>query len=156
MVASLAIALCALTPTFVCANPLLSGYGGPGQGDQAILGATLLNGPSTGGSSEASAGTAAALTATESATARSGSGGRRETVGASRRTRRSRSSAPAKKPGQQGKSDNVLGTLTLRSDDSSASDPLGLSGTDILYILLTLGALALTGGLTRQLVRRPQ
>ena len=29
------------------ASPLLSGYGGPGQGSQAILGATLLNAPRT-------------------------------------------------------------------------------------------------------------
>src|SRR5207253_1711120 len=48
----------ACTPAAAHGNPLLSGYGGPGQGNQAILGATLLNGPGGGGSS----GTVAAAT----------------------------------------------------------------------------------------------
>ena len=42
-------------PAVAHANPLLSGYGGPGQGNQAILGATLLNGSGGGGSSGAAA-----------------------------------------------------------------------------------------------------
>ncbi len=36
--------------------PLLSGYGGPGAGAQAILGATLLNGPGSGSSGSGSSG----------------------------------------------------------------------------------------------------
>src|SRR2546430_16064392 len=43
----------ACMPATAHANPLLSGYGGPGQGNQAILGATLLNGRGGGGSSGA-------------------------------------------------------------------------------------------------------
>src|SRR5580698_25991 len=40
-------------PAALAGGPLLSGYGGPGAGAQAIIGATLLNGPggSSGGSS---------------------------------------------------------------------------------------------------------
>jgi hypothetical protein len=157
MVALLAIALCALTPAFACANPLLSGYGGPGQGDQAILGATLLNGPSGGGgstSSEASAGTAAALTAPEGGTSSSSSVVHEKKGTNGHPARRRHPSTTPKRTAAKEKSDTVLGSITLRSQDSSSSDPLGLSGIDFLYILLTLGALALTGGLTRQMVRR--
>src|SRR5438876_10100556 len=50
-----ALALLALAPAAANAGPLLSGYGGPGQGNQAILGSTLLGGPG-GGSSGAGAG----------------------------------------------------------------------------------------------------
>jgi hypothetical protein len=38
---------------------------------------------------------------------------------------------------------------------SDGGGTLGLSGGDIVYLLLALAALALTGGLTRQLARRP-
>ncbi|HEY1834670.1 MAG TPA: hypothetical protein VGG08_09555, partial [Solirubrobacteraceae bacterium] len=48
--AVLTLALAALAPSAASANPLLSGYGGPGQGDQAIIGAALVNGPGQGGS----------------------------------------------------------------------------------------------------------
>ena len=152
--ALLALALCAFASAIASANPLLSGYGGPGQGDQAILGATLLNGPSSGGGSssgEAAAGTAAALTATEGRASRSGAGGHRET--GRRSSRRSHTAAPAKKaaPASTGA---VPATATLPAGEVSSSDVLGLSGIDFLYILLAFGALALTGGLTRQLVRR--
>ena len=48
-IAALAMAFAAVAPASAPASPLLSGYGGPGQGTQAILGSTLLNGPSGGG-----------------------------------------------------------------------------------------------------------
>jgi hypothetical protein len=41
------------TRSSALASPLLSGYGGPGQGSQAILGSALLNGPRGGGGSGA-------------------------------------------------------------------------------------------------------
>jgi hypothetical protein len=42
-------ALCAAAPAAApAASTLLSGYGGPGAGEQAIIGATLLNVPSSG------------------------------------------------------------------------------------------------------------
>ncbi len=37
-------------PAAAAGGPLLSGYGGPGAGDQAIIGAALIGGPSGGGS----------------------------------------------------------------------------------------------------------
>jgi hypothetical protein len=39
----------AALPAPALANPLLSGYGGPGQGNQAILGSALVNAPRSGG-----------------------------------------------------------------------------------------------------------
>jgi hypothetical protein len=49
-------ALMAVSPTLASASSLLSGYGGPGQGNQAILGSALLNGPRGGGGSAGSGG----------------------------------------------------------------------------------------------------
>ena len=45
---------CALAPAADASSTLLSGYGGPGQGNQAILGSTLIGGG--GGSSSSSGG----------------------------------------------------------------------------------------------------
>lgn len=158
MVTSATLALLVAAPVAASANPLLSGYGGPGQGDQAILGATLLNGPGSGdgsaGTGEAASESAAALTATEGAAAqgdpnvahRSASGHARR----GRTTATSPSKAVSRKPPSA-----VLAQLRLRSDSVGSSGVLGLSGADILYILLTLAALALVGGFTRQLARQP-
>ncbi len=49
---ALATALLVLAPTTAFAgSPLLSGYGGPGAGEQAILGSTLIGGSRGGGAS---------------------------------------------------------------------------------------------------------
>ena len=59
-------------------SPLLSGYGGPGSGDQAVLGGGLVSGGSGGsggsGSSGASTSLRAAAPSTSSSTTTSGSG----------------------------------------------------------------------------------
>jgi hypothetical protein len=47
--AAVVAALMGAVPVSATASSLLSGYGGPGQGSQAILGAALLKGPSNGG-----------------------------------------------------------------------------------------------------------
>jgi len=43
--AGLLAAIMVATPVAAHASPLLSGYGGPGQGSQLILGSSLLGGP---------------------------------------------------------------------------------------------------------------
>src|SRR3984893_14298799 len=53
-IAALLMALSAAMPSAAPAKSLLSGYGGPRPGSQAILGAMLLNGPSGGGGSSGS------------------------------------------------------------------------------------------------------
>ena len=60
------VAVSAALPAAASAGSLLSGYGGPGQGSQAILGSALLNGPAGrgagGGARPGLGATAAALT----------------------------------------------------------------------------------------------
>jgi hypothetical protein len=57
LLAALALAVSASAPSAALAGgPLLSGYGGPGAGEQAILGSTLLGGSGSGGSSGGSGG----------------------------------------------------------------------------------------------------
>jgi hypothetical protein len=74
------LALAAAMPAAAVASSLLSGYGGPGQGNQAILGAALVNGPRGGGGSGSSSGsttsgTSGAAAPTGSSTSGSGAAG---------------------------------------------------------------------------------
>ena len=147
---ALMAALTAAAPAAARANPLLSGYGGPGQGSQAILGATLLNGPSSGGGSGSSSGggsigppgssTGAAATGTPGGHA----SGHSSSTNAARHVSTARGT----------RADGAVSPAALRGSGS-----LGLSGTDVVYIILALGALGFTGALTRRLTqttpRRP-
>ncbi len=54
----LAVAVSAALPAGAQAGSLLSGYGGPGQGSQAVLGSTLINGPGGGSGGGAGSGSA--------------------------------------------------------------------------------------------------
>src|SRR5258705_13375486 len=70
IIAGLAAAT-ALIPASAQASSVLSGYGGPGQGNQVILGAALLNGPrggSGGGSGGGSSSTSPNLDASTTRT----------------------------------------------------------------------------------------
>jgi hypothetical protein len=135
------VAIAAATPSLATAGPLLSGYGGPGQGNQVILGSTLLGGP--GGGSSAAAGTGSEsgeAAAQRSDGASLASGARRGPAG----TRRHASLAgAASATGLAPRSYPAVETT------AGASDNLGLSGTHILYIVLAAVALAFTGVLTR-------
>jgi hypothetical protein len=152
----LVLAVSAAPPASASSGPLLSGYGGPGQGSQAILGSTLLNGPSGGSPGSGSA--AGAATVGSGAAARTGSSGASASSHASRHARgkQSRSSTPAHAAGSSAAG---VGAYSA-SDEASTprsnavdSSTLGLSGSDLLYLLLALCALALTAVLTRGLVR---
>jgi hypothetical protein len=142
------------------ASSLLSGYGGPGQGNQAILGSALLNGPSGGGG-----GSGASVSSTSAgevgSAASSGSGGSHATGGPARGSHKPSSGAPAR--GSQ-----VSGAGTHASEASSvaaayaaaekggpapSSGTLGLSGADFLLIVLALGTLVFMGVLTRRVAR---
>jgi hypothetical protein len=149
------------------ASSLLSGYGGPGQGNQAILGSSLLNGPrggsgSGGGSTGGSVSSQTGLQATPAAgrggapagIGRAGSGD--STVGmhgakAGARKRRSvgrtAGSAEAESRGQSTSGAAVAYPISERD----GGGVFGLSGIDLVYILLVLGGLALTGVFTRLL-----
>ncbi len=132
------------------ANSLLSGYGGPGQGEQAILGSTLIGGGSGGGAGSATGSPAATTRAQRSdvpsgAAAPSAGGARAGTVGAS---------------AQGGPSPSAAGTSSLREpakayfSSATASTPaLGVSTSDLLYIIAALAALVVSAALTRTLTR---
>jgi len=166
--ALLVLAVSAVAPAAAGAGPLLSGYGGPGQGNQAILGSALVNGEggSSGGGSAGAAGSSAAG---------SGAGAGGAGAGASTVTRSSSAAgAPGGAPAaahRRGKQANrpLAGTFSsataasAQSSSLSASrgraggaQTLGLSGADLLYMLLAFGALAFTGLLTAKLAHEPR
>jgi hypothetical protein len=162
------------TPMLAAASPLLSGYGGPGQGSQQILGAALLGGGSggasggggstggkTGGSSGSSRyGERPAESESESESSGNGAVGANATKGGG-----------GAAPGHPGSGSGSRGTGAGETSGGGASaypaspveqasvatpvgaQTLGLSGDDLLLVLLALAALAFTGFLTRRLAR---
>jgi hypothetical protein len=142
-------------------GPLLSGYGGPGAGDQAILGSTLVGvsgrgGGSGGGSSGSSGGASGGQGASGLAVA-----GQGQNSGASRSSRSGKGARKQHRGGQGRASNGASSTYrNLAGSDSSAIVPtkeesggLGLTGSDLLVLLLVAGTLVLIGGLTRRLAR---
>jgi hypothetical protein len=165
-------------PSAASASPLLSGYGGPGQGNQAILGSALLNGPGGGGGSGGGSSGAPDLTASSPPDVASKGAGAQvggRPVGASRsavtrnvsatgRTgkdgssgRKSTGAGPADGvagPGDTGHASDGAFSVYPASEQSAGEGVIwGLSGEDLGCILLALGTLALTAVLTRYLTR---
>ena len=155
IVVLLTVGLSAGLPSAAVAGSLLSGYGGPGQGNQAILGSALLNGPSGGGGG----GGAAVATGTAAGAGATGAQG-----GSVAGRSASKVRAAGRRPtGRTGKTSTAgsqayanRSPLSAAQTSGAGSSTLGLSGTDLAYIILALGALAVTGALTRQLTHRPQ
>ena len=147
--AGLLAAIMVATPVAAHASPLLSGYGGPGQGSQLILGSSLLGGPGGGGASAASgASTAATRGGLGSASAPSPSRSSASAVHAAHGVvLRPRSSRRAR-AGTGGAPAGALGTYPARQ---AAPPALGVSQQDLLYIVLALCILAVAGVLTRRL-----
>jgi hypothetical protein len=130
------------------ASPLLSGYGGPGQGTQAILGSTLLNGPSGGGGGSTGSGLASSAAPTSSA---GQSGG-----GSSSGTRRSaghRDRSASRGAAASGGAYRSPTALSVTRASGGGSGVLGLSDSAFLVVLLVLAALMFTGLLTRGLAK---
>jgi hypothetical protein len=130
---------------------LLSGYGGPGQGSQAIIGSGFVNLPGGGGTSGGAGSSPAASTGststsgtatTPAAGSRGGSSGRPTTSAGSR------VSGAGIQPGSSGVSPAHAAIV------ESSSQSLVLPGGDILDILLAVLALGLTAFLTLMLARR--
>jgi hypothetical protein len=149
-------------PAFARANPLLSGYGAPGQGSQALLGSALA-GPRGGGSSGASREGAAqpieqsAPTPTptgqsavaEPSGSRGGSHARTGRPGSSHTGAGGAtkgSSAPASGP-------RVARVVALEPKSSVHVDAAGISGGDLALIVLAIGVIFATGALTTRLAR---
>jgi hypothetical protein len=150
------LALAALVPASAPASSLLSGYGGPGQGNQAILGSALLNGPSGGGG-----GSAGGVPSVASSTSNGAGASERGGAGAGPRGHRHAAVGHAKQGSGAGTGASESAPRTYQryaqtgSSQSAAADSgaLGLSGSDYLLVLLALAALFFTGLLTRGLTR---
>ncbi|MCW3067686.1 MAG: hypothetical protein JWL67_311 [Solirubrobacterales bacterium] len=155
----LAVALAVALPSSAGASSLLSGYGGPGQGNQAILGSALLNGPSGGGGGGGSTGTGGgSAAATGNLAAPASAQVKARPRGASRHSRSSAGRAGQGNGSSVGlSSTGASGKYPLQTalagSSAGGSGPLGLSGADLMYIILALGVLAVTGAATRQLMR---
>jgi hypothetical protein len=166
----LTLSLSAALPAAAPAGSLLSGYGGPGQGSQEIIGAGLVNGgsrgggPSGGGSSGgsagavghatvAAAGVAAGTSPAAAAPVRSRPGKR--DARATRRAQRINGHAGSVAAGGT-RAYSALSPAAAVQSVPGGSSALGLSSASVLYIALALGALILTGLFTRLLVRPAQ
>jgi hypothetical protein len=140
------------------ANPLLSGYGGPGQGSQAILGSALVNGPRGGGGGSGGATGSAAL-ARHSGGGVGGAAAGVTRNGASAAAARAQGNAPPRSAsGAGGQADRQPSAVAVDLYPASeragnAEGALGLSADDLLYIVLALGSLAFAGVFTRRLAR---
>jgi hypothetical protein len=155
----LCLALCLATPVVAQANPILSGYGGPGQGNQAILGSALLNGPAgggggSGGGASAGSGISGENGSATTATSAGSAGGHR---GASKQSSaHGQSGTQASSPQRiaQPRLDPASAYLAAeRGHAVGQSGAFGLGGQDLLYIILVLGALTLAAVFTRRLTQ---
>lgn len=151
------------------AGSLLSGYGGPGQGNQELLGSALLHKPGGGsgsggsGSSGSASSSSSSSTGTASPTAATSvapsNGQRPASRSASRGKPRSshlRGAATHAQPGRSSTSTpSIAGVYDAaeRGGPAPSAGTLGLSGADLLLILLVLGMLALIGALSWRLAR---
>ncbi|MGO9488301.1 MAG: hypothetical protein ACLQBB_04640 [Solirubrobacteraceae bacterium] len=143
-------------------STLLSGYGGPGEGNQAILGSTLIGGAggsagggSSGGGQGGSGGPtgagpqAAGGASSVGATGVAGAGG-----GASRSSGGRSGGAKASPQHASGVPSPAYRSGVLLATSQSAGSPaLGLTGGDVVYIILGLGALVATAVITSRLAR---
>jgi hypothetical protein len=165
-----------VAPSSALANSLLSGYGGPGEGNQAILGSALVGGAGggTSGGSPGSGGPggSAGSPSSPSPGAAASSGGEAESTGSSQRGpttgAEAKGGAAGRAPGRisserarRGKASGGAARAYPRYRDdasqatSGGSQALGLSAADFAYVLLALVALAATAVLTRRLARTP-
>jgi hypothetical protein len=147
----------AFAPSLASANPLLSGYGGPGQGSQAILGSALLNGP-RGGGGAAGSGTSGSLSSSNPTQAVQATGAGSQP--GSKPPRRARAGKPARRslPGAAtvgGASSKGASAAYRLSRSTDAAPVLGLTSGDLVGAILVAGMLILVGVLTKRLARRP-
>jgi hypothetical protein len=137
------------------AGSLLSGYGGPGQGNQAILGSALVNGPSGGGGSSGG-GELSSSTGSRTGGAAQGAIPRASAHAGLSHAKGVRGKGPPRTSSGSAGAANTPETVSRAPNATVAgSVALGLSGADILYLILALAALIATGLLTRQMARRP-
>lgn len=152
--ATAAVWLCLMAVSASASSTLLSGYGGPGEGNQAILGSTLIGGggkdagggggssSSTSSSSSSPSSIALVQTGTGSSQPRGRKGGGSGHATPSRAGHASKTAPPAYTP------------ATASSQQAGGGRTLGLTGDDVVYIVLAFGALVLTALLTTRFAGR--
>ena len=154
--------LTAALPSAVLGNSLLSGYGGPGEGNQAILGSALLNAPKGGGGGGGAGGGSASLSQASGAqtgeaaplrSAHGSSAGTKGSAGRAGKGARATKTAPRGATSHAAQSASVVYPAASREETTGGSRALGLSGADFVYIILALGVLAVTGFLTVRVAR---
>lgn len=150
-------------------TPMLSGYGGPGAGEQAIVGSTLLAGPRGGagsGGSSSSGGSGSPSVGGSGETYSSGStpaggSGVSSTGGSSTRSSTSKRAIGKAGRGRQAErsSDGQAGAVgayvypKLPGSTSSDSHVIGISSGDVLPLIGIVLALALIGAFTVRFAR---
>jgi hypothetical protein len=151
---ALAVLVATALPATAAASSLLSGYGGPGQGSQAILGSTLLNGPRSGGGSSGSGGgevTPAALSEPAGAASAAGGQGATTTPRSSQKGGSGGSRARSHSGGQSTEPAGAKAASPVYIVSRHADQPLlGISAGDLLAMIIAAGALVFVGGLTRR------
>lgn len=186
LVPALALVVCGLLPPVALAGgPLLSGYGGPGAGEQSILGSTLVGGSGggsgSGGASGSGGGSGSGGSSGGSTGGSQGGGGAASSTGATggssavdagpgqagtaksrtgealtRRGRRRLGGSAAVRPGTAsvGRAGvNAYVYPTTLHAASYSSPVLGISGGDLLALVVTIATLALLGVLTIRMGR---
>jgi hypothetical protein len=151
------LSLGGIAPSVASASSLLSGYGGPGQGSQAIIGSTLVNGrgggSSGGGGSSASPATPAparSVTAPRDATS-APSGNPAAPAATHVKVQRA---APGARGVEGAPAAAAPYTVAQREGARSSGSFSGFSAADLLYTLLALGILIATALLMRRLASR--
>jgi hypothetical protein len=159
------VALGAAPSDAALASSLLSGYGGPGQGNQAILGSALLNrpgggsGPSGGGSSGESSSLASSAGSSATSSQVAGSSPVGSSAGTGVASRGSSSRAPATPRGSQAVRSGSAPTIAdvyaaaERGRRAPSTPAFGLSWADLLLIVLAVCVLGLIGLLSLRLTR---
>lgn len=150
---------CVLAPGASASSTLLSGYGGPGEGNQAILGSTLVGGSGgghsgSGGGGSAGTGSSAPQAASIEAAPASRptprpSGARHGSGASGKRSQHRPATANPRATGPAASSETST-RVALRPVSAPA---LGLSGTDIAYVVLAFLVLMLTAVVTVLLTR---
>jgi hypothetical protein len=150
--ALLALAL----PATANGGSLLSGYGGPGQGNQAILGATVIGGASggSGGGSSSGGGSGSGTESSTSGATSNPSLALKSGGGAPHKPSRTKTPS-GQASGSAAGAHQAPATLSANETASIGTPALGISGTDLVYIALAFAALLLTAAITGRLVRRP-
>ena len=149
-------ALCLGAPAGALASPLLSGYGGPGEGSQVILGSALVNGPRGGGGSSDGGGPTAPATVTRAAAGR----GAVHSQSAPARVRSAKGTAArgsaGHRSGAASGSAGGVAPVSVQGRTVSHSEALGLSSQDLALIIVVACALVAIGFMTGRLARVPR